>query len=705
MAHIIDAIVRLKDSFTGPMGKVIESTAKSQRQLNRMSKDIQRTGRNMTRFGGNLTKTVTLPIVGIGIAAAKLGMDFEASMSNVSALSGATGNSLKELETKAREMGAKTSKTAKDAADAMGYMALAGWKQKEIIGGIEPVLRLAEAGNMDLARASSLTTDSLSTMGLTVKDLPHYLDVVAQTARSSNTDIDQMAQAYIGVGGVLKSLNVPLEESAVHLGVLANRGVKGSEAGTALNAVMMNLTAPMGRAKKALGALNLSAFDSQGKFKGMTNVLLELQKKTSGMTEQQRNMYLSMIGGKEHVKNLNALMSGLDGDLEKLTKSIGGADGALMDMAETMQKNNKGSITRLSSALQELGLKIYDNLKPTIASIVGWLERMTATLNGMSPETQQMVVKILAIAAAAGPTILIIGKMVMGVGKAIKIFTAFSAAISKVGLIGAIATPGVIVVAIIAAIIAAGILLWKNWGKITAWFKKTFPGLAANVSKYGANIMSVFKLAGAIAGGVLKAVIWAFQAAWDMIKGVLQVGVEFIAGYVGNLMRIFSGIIDFVAGVFTGNWSRAWQGIKDIFGGYFGALASVAKTPLNLIIAMVNGVIKGLNKIKLPDWVPAIGGKGINIPLIPKLAKGTLNWPGGIAQVHERGGEIIDLPRGSRVYPHDESVRMARKEGGGQTININFGDVTVREEADIQRLAQAFSQKLKEAQLNYGGAW
>ena len=211
---------------------------------------------------------------------------------------------------------------------------LAGWKQKEILEGIEPVLKLAEAGNIDLAKASSLTTDSLSAMGLTTKDLPHYLDVVAQTARSSNTDIDQMTEAYIGVGGTLKGLNIPMEESAVVLGMLANKGIKGSESATALNAVINNLTAPTGRAKKALEEIGFSAFDSEGKFKGLTNVLMEVKEKTKGMTEEQRNTILSMIGGKEHIKDLNALLSGLDGDYGKLTKAIGKSDGALEDMAE-----------------------------------------------------------------------------------------------------------------------------------------------------------------------------------------------------------------------------------------------------------------------------------------------------------------------------------------------------------------------------------
>ncbi|QDY26388.1 phage tail tape measure protein [Clostridium botulinum] len=425
------------------ISKQESSWDKISKKLDNIGKKFENVGKKMSSIGKEMTTKLSAPIAGIGVLASKIGMDFEASMSNVKALSGATGDSFKQLEVKARDMGAKTSKSAKDAADAMGYMALAGWKQKEIIGGIEPVLRLAEAGNIDLARASSLTTDSMSSLGLTVEQLPHYLDLVAQTARSSNTDIDQMTEAYIGVGGALKGLNVPLEESAVILGMLANKGVKGSEAGTALNAVMTNLTAPTGRAKEALDKLELTAFDSNGNFKGLSNVLMELKDKTKNMTEEQRNQTLAMIGGKEHIKDLNALLSGLDGDYDKLKGSIGQADGALNDMAKTMQDNNKGSITALKSALEELGIKIYDILKPKIAAITQKLQEWTNKLNSLTPAQQQTIVKIAGMIAAIGPLLFIGGKLASGIGKIITIFSTVSGAIAVVTTGAAAATPAI----------------------------------------------------------------------------------------------------------------------------------------------------------------------------------------------------------------------------------------------------------------------
>lgn len=402
-----------------------------------IGKKMQSIGSAMTDIGKSMTTKLTLPIIGVGAAATKLGMEFEASMSGVQATTQASSSEMQQLEKKARDLGASTSKSAKDAADGMRYLGLAGWDTNQILKGTEPVLRLAEAGQMDLAQAADLTTNSMSALGLEVEDLPHYLDLVAQAARSSNTDIDEMMQAYIAVGGTLRNLNVPMEESAVILGVMANKGIKGAESGNALNAVVTNLTAPAGRAKKALDELNLSAFDGNGEFKGLTNVLMEVKEKTKGMTEEQRNAILAGIAGKEHTKTLNALLNGLDDDLVTLTGDIEGADGALLDMAKTMQDNNKGSLTELKSAIEELGLKIYDVLRPGIAKVIDLLKKWTDKLNNLTPAQQETIVKIAGMIAAIGPLLLAGGKLIGGIGTMLVKFSILSGAIASAGGVAA----------------------------------------------------------------------------------------------------------------------------------------------------------------------------------------------------------------------------------------------------------------------------
>ena len=449
----------------------------------------------MTDTGNNLSLKLTAPITALGAVAVKVGMDFEKAMSEVQAYSGATADELDDLEVAARQAGASTSKSATDAAKALGYMALAGWDTKTSIDALMPVLRLSEAGNIDLARASSLVTDSMSALGLTTQELPGYLDLVAQTARSSNTDIDQMAAAYLAVGGTLRGLDVELEESALAMGLLANAGIKGSEAGKSLNAILLNLTAPAGRAKQALDDLNFSAFDSEGNFKGLEAVLFELQGELADMTDEQRNMTLSMIGGKEHVKSLNALLNGLADSYVDLKTSIMQSDGALEDMATTMMDNNKGSLVALTSALEELALKVYDILAPTIAKVTATVQGLVDRLNAMDPAMQHNIVVMAGLAAAIGPVLLIAGKLTSGVGALITTFGTLVAFI-KTTLIPAITGISLPVAATVGGVLALGAVayeVYRAWSEVKTAFLAIWDLLKASAVQLGLNISIAFE--------------------------------------------------------------------------------------------------------------------------------------------------------------------------------------------------------------------
>ncbi len=233
----------------------------------------------------------------------------------------------------------------------------------------------------------------------------------------------------------------------------------------------------------------------------------------------------------------------------------------------------------------------------------------------------------------------------------------------------------------------------------------------AALTAFKAVAVAAFKLIKNTIGTAMAFIVPAVSGAFGAITGYISSAVNTIAGVINGIMRIFDGIIKFVTGVFTGNWKQAWQGVVDIFGGIFDTLSALIKAPVNAVIGIINGAISGINKlgIKIPDWVPKIGGKkfGIDIPPIPMLYKGTNNWPGGTAVIHNRGGEIVDLPKGTRVYPHDKSIEMARREGKGSiTINIQkLADrLEVRSDEDIDRIAEALAYKLKRVAFNTGMA-
>lgn len=299
--------------------------------------------------------------------------DFEASISNVKAISGATRQEMELLTAKAKEMGASTSKTAKDAADALGYMALAGWNTETMLKSIYPTLRLSEAGNIDLGRTSDLVTDSMSSLGIGADELQGYLDKVAKTAASSNTDIDALMEAFLECGGTVNRLKMPLSEASSLLGALANRGVKGSEAGIALNSILINLTAVSGQAAKAMKELGLSAYDSNHNFRGYAVVLEDLYNKIKDMDDEKQNYYLSSIGMKTRINDLQKLLMGISGEYEELKEKVEDSDGALERMARTMQDNLKGSITRFQSALEGVKLTLGEELEPYLRDFVDWL--------------------------------------------------------------------------------------------------------------------------------------------------------------------------------------------------------------------------------------------------------------------------------------------------------------------------------------------
>lgn len=297
--------------------------------------------------------------------------DFDQAMANTAAICGATADDYARLQQVALDMGKATTKTATESAEALGYMSLAGWDVSESIAGLEPILRLSEATQMGLATCSDLVTDSLSALGLQVDDLGEYLDVAAMANNKSNQTAQMLMEAYIAVGGTMKNLHVPIQESAAALGVLANRGIKGSEAGTALNAVINNLTTGTGQAGKMMDKLGISAFDSNGKFIGLAETLRVVDEATKDMTEEQRNAALAALGGKEHIDALNDLISGLntttaDGrsEWEALTDDLYNADGALSTMAATVTDTLKGAISIFGSAMDDMKIRLAQTFAP-----------------------------------------------------------------------------------------------------------------------------------------------------------------------------------------------------------------------------------------------------------------------------------------------------------------------------------------------------
>lgn len=352
--------------------------AQAQSQLDTANSNLNVSSAQLKQNFSELTDAATRLAAAAGAAltaaagyVVNVGQKFEASMSKVQALSGATGEDFDKLSAAAKEMGASTSKTASQAADALGYMALAGWKTEQMLGGLEPILRASEAGGMDLARCSDLVTDSMSAMGIAIDDLGHYLDVVAKAQSSSNTSMEQLLEAYVNVGGSLRNLNVDIEESATLLGTLANRGKKGAEAGTALSSIIVNLIGANKSAKTAMDELGISAWDSNGNFIGLKETLELLGDTLKNLdNDELENNFVAKIGGKTQLDTLQALLSGVNEEYDDLFEVLNDCAGASEDAAKTMQQNLTGSMTMFGSALEGVGIEIYESFKEPLTKAV-----------------------------------------------------------------------------------------------------------------------------------------------------------------------------------------------------------------------------------------------------------------------------------------------------------------------------------------------
>lgn len=1019
MGRVISTAIQFIDGFTKPSKEVINSMRSMGNEAIKAGKQIQSAGKTITSVGSTLTKAITVPIAGVATAAVKTAADFEAAMSEVGAISGASAQDLATLTAKAKEMGATTSFSASESAEAMKYMAMAGWKTADMTAGIAGIMNLAAAAGEDLGTTSDIVTDGLTAFGMSAKESGRFADVMAAASTNANTNVTMLGESFKYCAATAGAMGYNIEDISVALGVMANAGIKGSTAGTTLKNVIANMAKPTDAQAAVMQKLGISLTDSSGNMKSFAEVMNNLRTSFNGLSETEKASYATTLAGKESMSGLLTIVNASAADFDKLTEAINGSSGSAEAMAAKMLDNLKGQLTLLKSAVEGIAITIGDKLLPYLKKFVSWVQKAADYINNLSDAQVDSIMKWAAIAAAIPPIIMVFGKVVTMVGTVQRTFGTITKTIANFGgIIGTITSPAGIVIGVLAAIAVAAVLIIKNWDQVKAflqnagnWFKNAFEkagfsvqgfkdkftsigntvgSIAGKISSFVKNIAEIFKkeFAGSVgegadaAGGAFETIVGgavaafdtivtavdkglkafnaileffggAFTGNWDSaaqdfrnsiknifppdiaagiinvfntllpgikavasgikatftglvqdvkkifdgfttifkgigtmlkgifsgdwkgalnglktiargalsglvniikapfkliagtvkgainsfkslnivksiftavgnaikkvlsrcgvdmkkfsanlnniktrassiinnlktifstvfgaigkvvraaanviatifgkkisstcstakavlqalkivvgvvfgaiatlikksmavivpvvkvafsaIKGAISAAVNTIASLISGVLTIFDGLTTFISGVFTGNWRKAWEGIKTIFKGVFDSLAALCKAPINAVIGIINGAISGINKlnISIPDWVPGLGGKsfGINIPTIPMLYKGTDNWKGGAAIIHDRGGEIVDLPQGSRVYPHDKSVEMARKDGaaqngsGGITLNIQklADKIEVRSDEDIDRIAEALALKLKKVAFN-----
>ncbi len=607
--------------------KDLEKQAKSSssvlgEQMKAAGSNIQKVGDGIATVGEKLLP-VTAALTAAGTAAVGIASSFESEMSKVAAISGATGEDLQALSDKAREMGATTQYSAQESAQALEYMAMAGWKTEDMMSGIAGVLSLAAASGADLATTSDIVTDAMTAFGYSADQAGHFADVLAATSTNANTNVEMLGESFKYVAPLAGAMEYSVEDVATALGLMANSGIKASSAGTALRTLLTNMAKPTDSMQAAMDKLGVSLEDGEGNMKSLAEVMKDLRdgfgelqmspeefaaevENLDGFLEQgimtQKAYDASMeeltqrafgaegalkaeaaaaLAGKQGLSGLMAIVNASDEDFEKLTDSIYNSEGAAENMANVMQDNLGGDVKKLKSALEELAIAFGELIIPVVRDVVAVIQEMVNDLNALDEPTKRMIVTIAAIAAALGPVMIIVGKVVSfagmlttALGTLMPIITTIATVVG--GFLTTVLIPLLPIIAAVGAAIAAVIVVIKNWDSIVELAGMVFEEFRDLLLKAGTAIKT----------GLSNA----FKAAGNAIKGVFNNLKTWASNVKAALVQTFTALGDAIKARATGIGTAVVEGVSKAVN-FIKELPSKAYTwGTDMIDSFINGI-------------------------------------------------------------------------------------------------------------------
>lgn len=713
------------------------------KKIEEVGEKIKGVGDKLSSIGSNLTMKVTAPIVGGFAAAVKTTGDFDAAMSKVQAVSGATASELDQLRQKAKEMGETSKYSASESAEALNYMAMAGWKTQDMLGGIEGVMNLAAASGEDLATTSDIVTDALTAFGYSAEDSGHFADILAAAASNANTNVSMMGESFKYAAPVAGALGYSAEDVAVALGLMANAGIKADQAGTSLRNMFNRMAKPTKESAEAMERLGIELYDDQGKMYSFRQIMEQLrgsmqqinmplekyneeldsldaaledgtlsQKKYDAALEElnlqafgaegaEKARAAAMLGGTRAMSGLLAISNATAADYEKLTSAIDNssqsfaklADGSVVPlsealqsgqeiieqysgsaeaMAKTMLNNLPGQVTLLKSQIEGLAISFGEMLMPTVRNVVGVVQEFIDKLNAMDESQRQQIIQIAAVVAAIGPALLIIGKIVSGVGSIVAVVGKLTGLIGQVissvgglqGLITALTGPIGIVIAAVAALTAAFVYFYNTneefRNKVNAVIesvKEAFAGFIAQVQEWLPQILewvspiieglksyltALAELAMTVLGAIvtwIREKISAIQQWMDehqlfvrttfsVIKTIIQAALTFIQTIFSSFYNILGSLTRAITAAIRGDWKSALDNLK-----------SAVQTALSAV-AKIFETLKGTLKSIFSDIISAMKQWGRD--MIDNLVNGIKEK---ISKVKEAVGEVANTIR------------------------------------------------------------
>ena len=617
-----------------------EAQAKTRTLENTFGDGLSTIGGKITGAGKTLTMGLTAPILGAGAAAVKTTADFDKSMSQVKAVSGATGDDFDALRNKAREMGATTKFSASDAADAMNYMAMAGWKTNDMLSGISGIMDLAAASGEDLGTTSDIVTDALTAFGKSANDSGHLADIMAAASSNANTNVSMLGESFKYVAPLAGAMNYSMEDTSVALGLMANAGIKASQGGTSLRTVLTNMLNPTDEMAKAMDDLGISLQNEDGSMKSLHDVMVELRSGFGSLkvsqedfeegigaldaalangeiTQEEYNAQVddwinktftaedalkaqtaATLAGKTGLSGLLAIVNASEEDFDKLTNAVNNSEGAAHDMAVTMQDNLAGQLEILKSGLQELAISFGDIMMPAIRGFADYVTGLVEKLNNLDENQKQIILTIGMVIAAVGPLLLVIGTVISSVAGLIKNFYTISEAITKVKsgfallqpAIAGISAPVLAIIAVIGLLVAAFITLWNT----NENFRKKIIEIFNQIKKTIADFSAEFKKRFELLKPILNAFINFFKNAWNQFCNFLApifINVfNLISNNLKSFLDIIIGVLDIFIGIFTGDWEKVWDGVEKVFTSIWDMIVNTFETVSDTIESIASGL-------------------------------------------------------------------------------------------------------------------
>ncbi|EGO9939036.1 phage tail tape measure protein [Enterococcus faecium] len=625
----VEALLKATDSGFVKTFKDAQDAVKTfEKNSNSMTTAV---GKVMQGTGAAMTKYITTPLIGVGVAAAKVGGDFEAQMSRVKAISGATGDTFEQMKQQAIDLGAKTAFSAKESAAGMETLASAGFSAQEIMKAMPGLLDLAAVSGGDVALASENTATALRGFGLEASEAGHVADVFARAAADTNAEVGDMGEALKYVAPVANSMGISLEETAAAIGIMSDAGIKGSQAGTTLRGALSRLARPTKAMQDTMDNLGVSFYDADGKMKPLKTQVELLKKAFEGLTPEQQQNALVTLYGQESLSGMMALIDKGPDSLGKLTKSLKDSDGAADDMARTMQDNMNSSIEQMFGAFESAAIVIQKILAPSIKKVADAISGLVEKFVSAPESTQKLVVAIGAIVAAIGPLIFMIGSVIIWINRVKVAFKALSessklfSGLSKA--MGLLTNPVFLVIAAVALLVVGFIYLWNTSEDFRNFWIGLWEGIKSAVSSAVEWIQNAWKSTGEWFNNLWKSIkegadnVWTtiqeapgkaadwiknkwtetkefFSSIWDGIKEAASSAwegiVNILAPYVIAIKNVFQPMIDF----FTNLWSQ----IGSIAGSAWEIIKTAVMGPILLLIDLITGNFNQLKEDASMLW-------------------------------------------------------------------------------------------------------